>query len=66
MSVLVAGKCLLSDCDGVCVTDVVWAVVWEATHSVAGWSRRSKAAASGRAASITTLVSGRAARGSGG
>ena len=34
--------------------------------TVGGWARRSKAAASGRAASITTLVSGRWARGSSG
>ena len=34
--------------------------------AVGGWARRSKAAASGRAASITTLVSGRWARGNSG
>ena len=34
--------------------------------TVGGWARRSKAAASGRAASITTRVSGRWARGSSG
>ena len=34
--------------------------------TVGGWARRSKAAASGRAASITTLVSGRWARGNSG
>ena len=36
------------------------------SNTVGGWARRSKAAASGRAASITTLVSGRWARGSSG
>ena len=36
------------------------------SNTVGGWARRSKAAASGRAASITTRVSGRWARGSSG
>ena len=36
------------------------------SNTVGGWARRSKAAASGRAASITTCVSGRWARGSSG
>ena len=36
------------------------------SNTVGGWARRSKAAASGRAASITTHVSGRWARGSSG
>ena len=68
---------LSSDCDGVCVTAVVRSVVWEMTlavgrlvlpisNTVGGWAWRSKAAASGWAASITTRVSGRWARGSSG
>ena len=36
------------------------------SDTVGGWAQRSKAAASGRAASITTRMSGRAARGSSG
>ena len=36
------------------------------SNTVGGWARRSKAAASGRAASITTRVSGRWVRGSSG
>ena len=36
------------------------------SNTIGGWARRSKAAASGRAASITTRVSGRWARGSSG
>ena len=41
MSVLVAGKRLLGDCDGLCMTDGLWVVVWEATHSAAVWSHLS-------------------------
>ena len=47
--------------------DVCWGrLVLPISNTVGGWVRRSKAAASGRAASITTRVSGRWARGSSG
>ena len=70
MSILVAGKHPLSDCDGVCVTDVGWAVVWEATHSAAGWSQLSPTQWASwlgglrRRLLSQPRVSGRAARGS--
>ena len=47
--------------------DACWGrLVSPISNTVGGWARRSKAAASGRAASITTRVSGRWARGSSG
>ena len=51
------GHCLgaVTLCDG---------LVSSISNTVGGWARRSKAAASGRTASITTRVSGRAVRGS--
>ena len=53
-------ECLLGD-------DACWdRLVSPISNTVGGWARRSKAAASGRAASITTRVSGRWARGSSG
>ena len=67
---------LSSDSDGVCVTafvkrvsgamTLVGAGWYHQSPRLGGWARRSKAAASGRAASITTRVSGRWARGSSG
>ena len=41
MSVLTAGKRPSSDCDSVCVTVAVWAIVLKAANSPAGWSRLS-------------------------
>ena len=52
-----------SDCDGVCVAAFVTLVSWAMTLVGTDWYRRSTTAASGRAASITTRVSGRWARG---
>ena len=47
--------------------DACWGrLVSPISNTVGSWARRSKAAASGRAASITTRVSGRWARGSSG
>ena len=47
--------------------DACWGrLVSPISNTVGGWAWRSKAAASGRAASITTRVSGRWARGSSG
>ena len=47
--------------------DACWGrLVSPISNTVGGWARRSKAAASGRAASITTRVSGRWVRGSSG
>ena len=48
--------------DGTCCGRLVSPI----SNTVGGWARRSKAAASGRATSITTRVSGRWARGSSG
>ena len=47
--------------------DACWGrLVSPISNTVGGWDQRSKAAASGRSASITTHVSGRLARGSSG